>query len=191
LRSVIVAAGITSVVIYLQLVAGALMRHDQAGLAIPDLPLAYGHLLPPTSDAGLAHANEIRKWEWHLPEVTLWQVWIHFTHRMGALLVTSAVSVVIFLVLRRFRHRPKLARLAWALLALLVAQFTLGVLTVYLEKPADIASLHVACGALLLMTAFVMMMRAIRLQWIARQPKTTGDILSAGAPRDGAVAMVS
>src|SRR5687767_1615071 len=38
--------------IYLQLVAGAVMRHYQAGLAIPDLPLAYGELLPPTDAAG-------------------------------------------------------------------------------------------------------------------------------------------
>jgi heme A synthase len=36
---------------------------------------------------------------------------------------------------------------------MLVGQFTLGVLTVYLQKPADITSLHVAIGALTAMVA--------------------------------------
>ncbi|HEY1629017.1 MAG TPA: COX15/CtaA family protein [Tepidisphaeraceae bacterium] len=33
--------------IFLQLILGATMRHQGAGLAIPDFPLNYGHLLPP------------------------------------------------------------------------------------------------------------------------------------------------
>jgi len=43
------------------------------------------------------------------------------------------------------------------LLVLLMAQVTLGVLTVLLRKPADVASSHVAVGALVLVTSFVMM----------------------------------
>ena len=39
----------------------------------------------------------------------------------------------------------------------------LGVLTVLLHKPADIASAHVAVGALTLMTTFVLTARACRL----------------------------
>ena len=46
------------------------------------------------------------------------------------------------------------------LLLLLTAQVTLGVLTVLLRKPADVASAHVAVGALVLVTSFVMMVRA-------------------------------
>ena len=37
--------------IYLQIVIGATMRHTDAGLAIPDFPLAFGHLMPPQWDA--------------------------------------------------------------------------------------------------------------------------------------------
>src|SRR5687767_2095288 len=54
--------------IYLQLIAGAVMRHYQAGLAIPDLPLAYGELLPPTDAAGLETINQWRSWH---PELNL------------------------------------------------------------------------------------------------------------------------
>jgi heme A synthase len=46
---------------------------------------------------------------------------------------------------------------------LLSAQIALGATTVLLRKPADIASAHVAVGALCLVTTFVIMVRAIRL----------------------------
>ena len=46
---------------------GATMRHTDAGLAIPDFPLAFGHLIPPHWDAKIA---------------------IHFAHRVGALIVS-------------------------------------------------------------------------------------------------------
>jgi heme A synthase len=43
---------------------------------------------------------------------------------------------------------------------LLITQITLGILTVLLKKPADVASTHVAVGALTLMTTFVLLVRA-------------------------------
>ena len=46
------------------------MRHTDAGLAIPDFPLAFGHLIPPHWDAKIA---------------------IHFAHRVGALVVTIVI----------------------------------------------------------------------------------------------------
>ena len=49
------------------------------------------------------------------------------------------------------------------LLGLLAAQVTLGVLTVLLKKPADVASAHVAVGALLLLTTFVLLVRSMRI----------------------------
>jgi cytochrome c oxidase assembly protein subunit 15 len=42
-------AGITTALIYLQILVGATMRHTDAGLAIPDFPLAFGQLVPPHS----------------------------------------------------------------------------------------------------------------------------------------------
>ena len=38
--------GIVTGLILLQLMLGATMRHQHAGLAIPDFPLAYGKLWP-------------------------------------------------------------------------------------------------------------------------------------------------
>ena len=150
--------------IYFQLVAGAVMRHYQAGLAIPDLPLAYGELLPPTDAAGLESINQWRSWhpEMNLDRVSLSQVWVHFAHRVGAVLVTLAVAALVIHILRR-RNEPLLVRPAILLIALLLTQLTLGVLTVLWQKPADLATLHVAVGALTLVTTFTIAVRAMRL----------------------------
>jgi heme A synthase len=52
---------------------------------------------------------------------------------------------------------------AWSLLALLLVQLTLGVLIVLLKKPADVASYHVAVGAAVLATTFLIAARSMRL----------------------------
>jgi heme a synthase len=153
----------TVAVIYLQLIVGATMRHFQAGLAIPDLPLAYGKLLPPVSADQLDAVNWVRARQWNLDPVTLGQVWLHFGHRIGAVLVTVFVVALAAGVIRRYRTQPKLLAPAVWLIGLLLAQLTLGVLTVLLRKPADVASTHVAVGALVLVTTFVLTARAARL----------------------------
>jgi heme A synthase len=62
------------------------------------------------------------------------------------------------------RHRVgKLIFPAGLLAVLVVTQITLGVLTVLWKKPADVATLHQAGGALLLMVAAVLLARAVRL----------------------------
>jgi cytochrome c oxidase assembly protein subunit 15 len=154
------------VVVYLQLVAGATMRHYGAGLAIPDLPLAYGKVLPPLSGAGLDLANQARRWDAGLPAVTLGQIWLHFSHRVGALLVTALAGTLTVAAFRR--RRAELFVPAGVLAALLAAQVTLGVLTVLWRKPADVASLHVAVGALVLVTAFVMAAHSARVNYVRR-----------------------
>jgi cytochrome c oxidase assembly protein subunit 15 len=160
-RGLIFAASLAVVVIYLQLIAGAVMRHYGAGLAIPDVPLNYGKLLPPMSGEQLASLNHLRTFKLNLPAVSLTQVWVHFVHRMGAIAVTAAL---VFLIVKTIRmHRRDLNRLARGLVLLLITQLTLGVLTVILRKPADIASLHVAVGALTLLVTFVLAARAVRL----------------------------
>src|SRR3954469_5227363 len=145
-RTLFRAAAALVLVVYLQLVVGAVMRHYRAGLAIPDLPLAYGKILPPLSQAGLNLVNESRRWDAGLPAVTLGQVWLHFGHRLGAIAVSGLAALVVFRVVRR-RHR-ELFTATTVLSLLLAAQVTLGVLTVLWRKPADVASLHVAVGAL-------------------------------------------
>ncbi|MDX2226849.1 MAG: COX15/CtaA family protein, partial [Verrucomicrobiae bacterium] len=51
-----------TLLIYVQLMVGAGMRHAHAGLAIPDWPLAYGQVWPKTDPATLKSLNE-KRWE--------------------------------------------------------------------------------------------------------------------------------
>ena len=160
----LVLLGVASVgLIYLQLLIGAIMRHYQAGLAIPDLPLVYGHWLPPITQAQLDTANSMRIRQLNLDPVTLGQVWLHFGHRLGAIVVSVAIVALSIAVIGRYRQHLRLLRLVGLLLALLAVQVTLGVLTVLYRKPADVASAHVAVGALVLVTGFVFAVRAAQL----------------------------
>lgn len=161
-RGMIRLAAVCVMAIYLQLIVGALMRHYQAGLAVPDFPLHYGQLLPPTDEASLALANAQRI-EMKLPPTTLWDIWLHMSHRLGALAVTAIVVFTAMVVLRSRPAHRALRSPAWALLGLLIVQITLGILTILRQKPADIASLHVVVGAITLMTSFVLLLRSIRL----------------------------
>jgi len=125
----------TVALVYAQVLVGATMRHSGAGLAIPDFPLAFGHLLPP---------------EWS------WPVAIHFGHRIGAVLVTLAVVATAGYMLVHHQHRLELRRLACLLIGLVTIQFTLGALTVLSERQVGINTAHVATGAALLATVVLL-----------------------------------
>lgn len=155
-------AGVTVAIVLAQLIVGAIMRHSDAGLAIPDFPLSYGRLLPPTHlDAAFRQAA-IAQYGVNLGlnRVTLFQIWIHFAHRVGAICVTLSVITLASLIFSRLRGRRELIRPVSILLALIAVQVTLGILTVLLRKPADIATAHVAVGALVLVTIWIIAMRA-------------------------------
>ena len=162
------------IIVYGQLIVGAVMRHNQAGLAIPDLPWAYGKVLPPMSSGDLAADNQRllrlidsgeNPRDRDLPRgVSMFQVWINFAHRCGALLVTATILALAIEVIGKGRDYPAAIRKPVYLLLVLVAtQLTLGVLTILLRKPADVASLHVAVGALVLVTAFTLSVGGLRL----------------------------
>lgn len=94
--------------------------------------------------------------------MTLGQIWLAFTHRVGAMAVTLLSVATVGIVIWRFSNRALLLP-SVILAGLLLAQITLGVLTVVLRKPADVASAHVAVGALVLVLSFVILTRTIRL----------------------------
>ena len=179
-RHFIYFAGICVLAIYLQLIVGAIMRHHDAGLAIPDVPLAYGKLIPPVNAQQLREINHTRAWDLNLDPVTLGQVWLHMAHRLGALVVTTLLLMLVISVMRHHRGGP-LPRLAVILGCLLVLQLTLGVLTVIFRKPADVASAHVAGGALVLVTAWGMLVCALRMY----APRGAWRGWLSGAMRDG------
>ena len=137
---------VVTATVYIQILIGATMRHTGAGLAIPDFPLAFGHLLPPHWDEKIA---------------------IHFAHRTGALLVTTLALAAAGHVFHHHRDRRALVHTAALLLALIAVQITLGALTVLSQKQPLINSLHVVTGASVLATSLVLCLRAHRVRFPA------------------------
>src|SRR4051812_32300950 len=159
-RRLTVACRVAVIAIYAQLIIGAMMRHYQAGLAVPDLPLAYGKLIPKTDPASMHTYNQYRAWQLDLPPVTAWQIRLHMGHRIGAILVALLVLSVSALVFLHPQPQGPLLFPATILFVLIVLKITLGILTFLKRKPADIASAHVAVGALTLLTMFILIVRA-------------------------------
>lgn len=145
-RGFAVAAGL----IFVQLAIGATMRHAHAGLAIPDFPAAYGRVWPPLDAASVAQINEARV---HaspaLPVTSASQIVLQMLHRAGAAVISVAVLVAVAAAWRRRDEIPaglrNLALLGPGLIALQVAA---GIYTIWTNKAADVATTHVALGAL-------------------------------------------
>ena len=135
---------VTAAAVYVQIIIGATMRHTGAGLAIPDFPLAFGHLIPPNWDEKIA---------------------IHFAHRVGALIATVCVLATTGHVIYHHRDRTELVRPSILLLALVATQVTLGALTVLTRKDVLINSLHVVTGGCVLATTVVLALRAHRARF--------------------------
>ena len=162
-------ARVTLAIVYLQIVIGATMRHTDAGLAIPDFPWMFGHLVPDHWDPKIA---------------------IHFAHRVGALCVTVMLLATTGHVFARQRARLELLRPSILLLVLLTTQITLGALTVLSRKEYVINSLHVVTGACVLVTTLVLTLRAHRARFgDAYAASGAADTrLTAGAGHPGAAA---
>src|SRR5262245_4972478 len=129
----------TTAIIYLQILVGATMRHTEAGLAIPDFPWMFGHLIPDHWDPKIA---------------------VHFAHRVGALVVTLGILATAGHVGWHWRGRRELTRPALLLVALVAVQVTLGALTVLSGRGPWINSFHVVCGAIVLTTSLVLTLRS-------------------------------
>jgi cytochrome c oxidase assembly protein subunit 15 len=134
-------AAATTVLIYTQILIGATMRHTNAGLAIPDFPYAFGHVIPPVWNAKVA---------------------IHFAHRVGALLVAAGVLATAGHVIYHHGSRRELVRPSVLLLLLLSMQVTLGAFVVWSGMDPVINTAHVVNGALVLGTSLVLTLRAFR-----------------------------
>ena len=148
-----IVAGMTTGMIYLQLILGALMRHTGAGLAIPDFPLAFGRLIPPFESQAVV---------------------IHFLHRLGALVVTLCLSWTVVRVVRQYRADAFLLRPALLMVVVLLVQLTLGALTIWTRRAVLPMTAHVAVGATLLALIWLLTLRAWRCSVTLRRARERG-----------------
>jgi len=134
----------TTAMIYCQIVLGAAMRHLGAGPAIPDFPLAFGHVVPP---------------QWSVP------IALHFAHRLGALLVTTAIVATAGHVWYHYGRRRELTRPATLLVLFVFVQIALGAFVVWSGLQPIVNTAHVVNGALVLGTSIVLTLRSFRIRF--------------------------
>ncbi len=132
-----------TLVIYFQIVVGAVTRHSGAGLAIPDFPLSFGNFLP-------------QQWSSFII--------LQFSHtRVGAFIVLVLVNFTAF---RVCKYYPEEKSLFWpaALAGLLVwLQCFLGILVIATEKSIIPTSVHVITGAALLASMLVLTLNSFHV----------------------------
>jgi len=147
-------------IVFIQLVLGATMRHEHAGLSIPDFPLAYGKVLPPLDAASLEEINRHRHQVLDLPPTTAGQIVLQMAHRVIAFGILAAA----IWILRLAAKQPEagLLRGARLLLALVVFQAVLGASTIWSNKAADVATAHVVIGALTLVASSLLAILSFR-----------------------------
>jgi cytochrome c oxidase assembly protein subunit 15 len=162
-------AAVAAAAVFVQLILGAIMRHTDSGLAIPDFPLSYGSILPPLGSEALDRMNSVRT-GLGLGPVTMAQVWIHFAHRAGALITTILVIGNALHVLRNFKRETRLREPALSAILLVLVQVLLGGLAVWTGTGVEIATSHVAVGALLLGTTVLSAVRSYSLFMAPERP---------------------
>jgi cytochrome c oxidase assembly protein subunit 15 len=138
--------------IFVQLIIAATIRHQHAGLAISDFPLAYGKIWPDTSADAVASYNAHRVSVTEESPITAFQIELQMAHRVVALAIFILVAACAWQACRRLGGKDSLAKLAIFWLALIFAQVALGAVTIWTNKAADVTTAHVMVGALSLVT---------------------------------------
>ncbi len=134
---------LTTGIIYFQILVGAVTRHSGAGLAIPDWPLSFGHLLPPDWTASIA---------------------LQFSHtRVGALVVLYFVNHTAYRVCTHYTEEGALSWPAATAGLLVWLQCFLGVILIATSKAIVPTSLHVIVGAATLASMLVLTLNCFHL----------------------------
>jgi cytochrome c oxidase assembly protein subunit 15 len=154
----------TTLLIFIQLIIAAAMRHQHAGLAISDFPLAHGKLWPDTGAEAVARYNAQRVSINAENPITTFQIELQMAHRVVALAILICVGAVAFCSRRCQSAERAVApptpvggyestvavRLSLFWLGLTLLQVGLGAATIWTNKAADVATAHVLVGALAL-----------------------------------------
>ncbi|HEX3626495.1 MAG TPA: COX15/CtaA family protein [Verrucomicrobiae bacterium] len=137
---------------FFQLILGATMRAQHAGLSINTFPSAYGKLWPDTSAAAITQYNAHRMDITNENPITAFQVILQMIHRIVALTIFGVVVLCAVQAWRKLGKSDVLTKFALFWLGLIVIQIGLGAATILTNKAADVATVHLLGGALSLVT---------------------------------------
>jgi cytochrome c oxidase assembly protein subunit 15 len=172
----------TTALILFQLILGATMRHQHAGLSIPDFPLAYGQLWPATNPAAVELYNAHRVEITNINPITAFQIQLQMVHRIVAVLILVAVGWCAWKAWRKFPGT--LAKISAFWFSLIFCQACLGAATVLTDKAADVATAHVLVGALSLATGAALSIIALRIPQCAAGVSPAESVLKSASVID-------
>jgi cytochrome c oxidase assembly protein subunit 15 len=135
---------VTACCTFLLLIAGALVTSNDAGLSIPDWPLAYGSLTPPMV-GGIRY---------------------EFTHRVIATCI-GILTIVLAACLWRVEKRGWMRWLGVAALGGVIAQGILGGMTVRMFQPPPVSAAHATLAQLFFST--VVAITVFTSDWWSRE----------------------
>jgi cytochrome c oxidase assembly protein subunit 15 len=137
-------------VVAVQIALGGWVSSNYAALACTDFPTCLGGWLP---EMDFSRAFHVRRELGENADGTLLPIAaltaIHWSHRVGALIVTLIVGALAFRLVRRREYREWRIWGLW-LGSVLCAQVALGIVNVLLSLPLTLAVAHNAGAALLL-----------------------------------------
>ncbi|MCS7223792.1 MAG: COX15/CtaA family protein [Armatimonadetes bacterium] len=146
LRPLLVLSFTLMILMVVQLLLGALIRHLKAGLIIPDFPTTFGRWIPPIFSLPYEPTNPERM----TYSEFAFKVFVHLAHRFNAILV---LAVAIGLVLFTRRHLPSrhtFRLFSKSLSHTLLLQIILGGFVIWTGLNLLITILHTVIGALAL-----------------------------------------
>lgn len=144
-RAFLVLLDAAAVAVFLLITLGGVVRVTGSGLGCPDWPLCHGRLLPPL--------------EFH----TL----IEYSHRLAASLTTTLVTLAAVVGWWRYRRFPYIIAPLTLAASLVVVAAILGGITVLLELPPTVVTLHLATAELI----FALLLATLVWAWRTRRPE--------------------
>jgi protoheme IX farnesyltransferase len=117
-----------SILTFLLIVMGGIVRVTESGLGCPDWPTCFGRLIPP-------------------PRL---DSWIEYTHRMIAALTTPFILASAVIGWWKYRSIRWVSRPPMIALVFLVIEITLGAITVITELPPEIVAIHLGTALIVL-----------------------------------------
>jgi heme a synthase len=161
---------------FIVVVLGAYVRLTAAGLGCPDWPGCYGHFTP----AAAAHSPQSLS-AWPSRPLESGKAWREMIHRYAAGTLAAIIVLITVLALAARRQRVVKISYALALLATVLLQALLGMLTVTWQLRPVIVTLHLLFGMTTLGLLWWLLLSLPAGSWGRSALKSAGRSIQGGA----------